>query len=367
MSLAAQPALGSRSELQTLSARRLQLVSAGAFPGLRALLWSGSTLYASRGYQLFRAKPAQPNMSWESVARFQPSRWCSLTSSQRLTSRLCRDGFHSLATLPSGDLVGAVPGAIVRKGSASSEFDVTHRIRRGTRPLHIAATPDGRVLWGEYFDNPHRDEVHIYSSVDRGQTWDVAYTFGRGAIRHVHNIVPDEFDGGLWILTGDDGDECQILRASTNFKNVEEVLCGDQQARAVALVPMREAVYFATDTPSETNYIYRLDRDSGRTERVAPISSSCIEGCRVADAIFFSSMAEPSTVNPQDSVHLYGSADGAPWQRLKRWRKDRWSMRFFQYGNAFLPTGQNDTDLLAVSTIAVEPGDLETTLWKVMV
>jgi hypothetical protein len=366
MSLAAQPAFGSRSELQTFSARTLQLAPAGAFPGLRALLWSGSTLYASRGYELFRAKPAQPKVSWESVARFQPSHWRSLTSSQRLTSRLCRDGFHSLAALPSGDLVGAVPGAIVHKGSASSEFAVTHRIRRGTRPLHITAAADGRVFWGEYFDNPHRDEVHIYSSIDRGQTWDVAYTFARGAIRHVHNIVLDEFDGGLWILTGDDGDECRILRASADFKRVEVVLSGDQQARAVALIPTPDAVYFATDTPLQANRIYRLDRGGGRTERVASISSSCIEGCRVGDSIFFTTMVEPSGVNPQNSVHLYGSADGTQWQRLKQWRKDRWSTRFFQYGNAFLPTGQNDTDLLAVSTIAVEPGDLETTLWEVI-
>ena len=38
------------------------------------------------------------------------------------------------------------------------------RIPRGTRPLHMTATPDGRVFFGEYFDNDERDEVHIYTS-----------------------------------------------------------------------------------------------------------------------------------------------------------------------------------------------------------
>ena len=366
MSLAAQPALALPSQLEGLAARQPQLVPAGTFPRLRALLWSGTALYASRGYELLRAWPTLENFQWEHVAPVSPSPWRTLSSSHRLTARLCRDGFHALAQLPSGDLVGAIPNAILHKPPGAPEFTVTHRIRRGTRPLHITATPDGHVFWGEYFDNLQRDEVHIFGSRDGGRTWHVVYTFPGGAIRHVHNIVFDEFDRGLWILTGDDGGECKILRASTDFKAVDVVLQGNQQVRAVGLVPMRDAVYFATDTPLEINRIYRLDRRSGNMEALASIPSSSIEGCRVGHAIFFSTMAEPSLMNRQDSVHLYGSSNGLEWHGLKHWRKDRWSMRFFQYGNAFLPTGQNDTGLLAISTIAVAPGDFETTLWKVI-
>jgi len=363
MSLAAQSAL---SELQNVVERIPHLVSAATFPRLRALLWSGSTLYASRGYELLRARPALPNFEWERVACIQPSRWRELTSSRRLTSRLCRDGFHALAQLPSGDFVGVIPGAIVHKAADADDFVITHRIRRGTRPLHITATPGGRIYWGEYFDNPRRDEVHIYGSSDHGCTWHIAHTFSRGAIRHVHNIVFDEFEAGFWILTGDEAGECRILRASTDFRNIDAVLSGNQQARTVALVPMRDAVYFATDTPSDANRIWRWHRRTGNLEAVASLPSSSIAGCRVGNTLFFSTMAEPSSHNSQDSVHLYGSSNGLEWHGLKDWRKDRWPMRFFQYGNAFLPTGQNDTDLLAISTIAVEPGDLATTLWKVI-
>jgi len=39
-------------------------------------------------------------------------------------------------------------------------------------------------------------------------------------------------------------------------------------------------------------------------------------------------------------------------------------MGLFQYGNAFLPDGHNTTGLLAVTTIAVERADLETSLWR---
>lgn len=365
MSLAAQPVVAPDVRMKRPREEGLGLARIASFSSLRALLWSEKTLYASRGYDLLRATPSQRNFDWAFVARFRPPWWRKLTSSRRLTTRLCRDGFHALARVFSGDLVAAVPGAIVHKAQGEMEFTVTHRIRRGIRPLHITATPDGRVYWGEYFNNPSRDEVHIYGSSDHGRTWGVAYTFPRRSIRHVHNVVHDEYRGGLWILTGDDTDECKILHASYDFKDVEVAVCGDQQARSVALVPLPDAVYFASDTPLETNHIYRLDR-SGRVNKVADIPSSCIQGCRVGNSIFFSTMAEPSEVNPADSVQLYGSRGGVEWYALKAWRKDRWPMRFFQYGNASLPTGPNETDLLAISTVAVEPGDLQTTIWQVI-
>jgi hypothetical protein len=40
-------------------------------------------------------------------------------------------------------------------------------------------------------------------------------------------------------------------------------------------------------------------------------------------------------------------------------------MGLFQYGNAFLPDGENSTLFLAVSTIAVEADDMCTSLYRV--
>ncbi len=231
------------------------------FPALRALAWSGNQLYSSRGYELLRARIEDArHVAWQPVAHFPPSLRRRLSVTNRLTARLFRDGFHALAILPSGAIIGAVPGSIVTLRPGETEFRQTHAITRGTRPLHITATPGGAVYWGEYFDNAARDEVHIYGSTDAGATWSVAYTFPKGAIRHVHNIVHDPWGNCLWILTGDYGDECRILRASCDFSRVEIVLQGNQQARAVAAVPTEDALYFSSDTPLESNYIYRLDR-----------------------------------------------------------------------------------------------------------
>jgi hypothetical protein len=339
------------------------LVRVARFPGLRALAWSGDRLYASRGYRLVSATIQEPSASlpWQTVATFQPTLRRRLTVMSRLCARLFRDGFHALAVLPSGSMVGAVAGAIVSLRPNENEFRVSHAITRGTRPLHITAVPEGPVFWGEYFDNASRDQVHVYGSHDRGTTWSVAHTFPRGAIRHVHNIVHDLWENCLWVLTGDYGDECRILRASCDFSHVETVLQGNQQARAVALVPMEDGLYFSSDTPLESNFVYRLDR-RGTLSQLAPLSSSSIYGCRVGDRVFFSTMVEPSAVNRDQHVRIFGGR-GSDWRPALAYPKDRWPMGLFQYGNAFLPDGNNTTSCLAATTIAVKSEDSVTSLY----
>jgi len=358
----------------------LKLRRVAAWRGIRVLAWDGDVLYACRGYQIVRLRITPQigeSAEWEGVAHFRPVWWRNLTSRTKLSYRLVRDGFHALTILgrPSGNpaMVGVVPGALVTRIPDSDEFHVTHRVRRGTRPLHVTAVPSGNIYWGEYFDNREHAEVHIYASTDHGRTWQKAYTFSAGSIRHVHNIVYDRWGDCLWILTGDEGAECKVLRASCDLRSVEEVLAGNQQAWAVAAIPTQTGLYLSTDTPFEKNHVYRLARridgaaidGAGNVEPVGDLASSSIYGCRVGEAMFFSTMIEPSAVNTGLEVHLAGSRDGTNWQVLARWKKDKLPMRYFQYGNAVLPDGENATRYLAATTIAVERDDLVTTLWEV--
>jgi hypothetical protein len=345
------------------SSVRLSVEVVATFPNFRALTWHGDLLYLSRGYDLYAARMLSSPFHPRKVATYSPGIRRSLTRRFRLTSRLFRDGFHALAVLPSGNLVGAVPGAIVTLRRGEHQFHVTHRITRGTRPLHIAATPDGRVLWGEYFDNAPRSEVHLYQSCDQGMTWEVAHTFRAGSIRHVHNIVYDRWDDCMWILTGDYGSECKIIRASRDLASLDEVVAGNQQARAVAAVVTAEGIYFASDTPLEKNFIYLLDR-RGKIRTLATIPSSSIYGCRNRNGMFFSTMVEPSKMNLTNQVTLTGSCNGTDWEQIAAWRKDRWLKGLFQYGNAFLPDGDNSTEFLAATTVAVQNADCVTTLWR---
>jgi hypothetical protein len=356
-------AQGRRGEGLTASTLSARLSHIATLKGVRALAWDRDQLYASRGYRVLRARITGDELTWEEVGAFSPSAWRSISSTFRLTSRLTREGFHSLVAA-RGSLVAAAAGNIVRIASGESQFTITHKVRRGTRPLHFAVTPSGTIYWGEYFRNTSRDEVHIYGSSDEGKSWHVAHTFEKGAVRHIHNIVYDRWQSCLWILTGDVGDECRIIRASTDLKTTETVLQGNQQARAVALVPSSDGIRFSSDTPFEQNFIYHLDR-TGRLTRLTPISNSSIYGCSVGSAVFFSAMVEPSRVNRDKNVRVFACFDGSEWSGVLAWQKDFWHKLLFQYGNAFLPDGPNLTDVLAVSTTAVRSADLTTTLWRV--
>jgi hypothetical protein len=331
------------------------------FPGLRVLGWHAGALYAARGYEIARWTEAAPR--WEPVGAFDPGGLLGCASRTRLGDRLVRGGCHALARIGDGGLVASFPKVIARKPAGEPRFRTVLAVPRGRRPLGIASTPDGWLFWGEYFPNAPRDAVRVFGSRG-GEHWQVVYTFPPGAIRHVHTITYDPYAGCLWVLTGDDGDECRILRVSPDWSSVETVLAGGQQARAVALVPREDAVYYASDTEREQNFIYRLDRRGG-VARLAPIAASSFYGCRAGGAVFFSTGVEPSRVNADRDAVLYGSADGARWDALVRWRHDGWHLRLFGYANIVLPSGENDGDILAASGAAVRREDRVTHLWRI--
>ena len=340
---------------------RIRLELLARCPGLRVLGWHAGVLYAARAYEVLRWMPG--TREWELAGEFDPGvfrRWMSRT---RLGDRFARGGCHGLARLRDGNLLASFPGLIALRRASTLRFCPVLPIPRGRRPLGMASTPDGWVYFGEYFPNPDRDAVHVFGSRD-GEHWQIVYTFPPRTIRHVHTITYDAYGKCLWVLTGDDGDECRILRASLDWSSVDVVLAGGQQARAVALVPLADGVYYASDTEKEPNFIYRLDRE-GRTARLAPIAASSFHGCRVGRTLFFSTGVEPSRVNLGRHAVLYGSADGTHWDTILKWRRDRWHLRLFGYANIVLASGENDGDVLAASGTAVRREDEVTHVWRV--
>ena len=78
-------------------------------------------------------------------------------------------------------------------------------------------------------------------------------------------------------------------------------------------------------------------------------------------------MVEPSHINHANKSHLYGNPDASNFQSLLHWQKDRWPMRFFQYGNILLPDGNNATNFLALTTVATKNADLQIDIYKLSI
>jgi hypothetical protein len=402
---------------------QLSLTPIATFPGFRVLAWHDGYLYAAKGYRLYRMeiggsgkgirqkkygrrdrvedKGDRPSVSsipssdspvpvpvsrlpspvsrlpspvsrlpspvsrlptWELVGFYRPDWLRGLASRNRLSSRLLRTGFHAVFFLPSGRIVAILAKAIAVLEPGEKEFKTVWRVKRGTRPMGMAVTPEGWLFWGEYFANPDREEVYVYGSTDEGISWEVVYTFPKGAIRHVHNVLYDPWEDCLWVLTGDEEAEPKIMKADKEWKEIEVVRQGDQQSRAVNMIFKGDEIYYATDTPHEQNRIYRMERATGRMEGVAEVTGPSMWSCKAGGCMFFSTASEPGE-KYYPAACLWGSRDGDTWQKLLEWPKDPLHPEYFQFGNIVLPRGEVSESFIATTGIAVKEMDGKLGLW----
>ena len=353
--------------MQLQRKNRLKFSGLVRFPGIRVLTWDKDYLYVSKGYTLFRinTKGVELNeLKLEEVASFNPDFVRKTASKNRILRRLFRTGFHSVRILPNSRIIGIVAKNIVILEFEGKEFMSTFKIKRGTRPLGMGLTPDGKIYWGEYFDNPQRNKVHIYGSEDGGYTWKIVYTFPQRTIRHIHNIFYDHYDNCFWVLTGDEEKEPRIVKASLDWKRVDVVLEGGQQERVATMILRENDIFYATDTPHEQNYIYRMNRKTGKTERVFSTPGPSMWCTEIDNIMFFSTASERGEAYCNVAC-VYGGFDGNKWQKLVEWSKDSLHPKYFQFGNAILPYGKNSSNLLAATGVAMKSEDEVTSIWRI--
>jgi hypothetical protein len=318
-------------------------------------------LLASQAYTLLSADMSDSAPQWRIVAPFRPAWWRNLTASARLSYRLFGDGFQALAALPTGHLIAAVPEGIISLAPSDTEFHVVHQLQSGRQPRSIVATADGQVFWSGHQQTAGRSQFCIYVSPDRGLTWEVAHAFPVG-LSNIRALVHDDWDNCLWFIADDETPNCRVFRASLDFQVIEVAISGSE-ARMATCLPTRDAIYFGSHNFAGGNHVFRLRRN-GSLIKVATIDGPSVSACRVGTSIFFSTMSNPNNSNGGHMVKIYRSPDGDNWEEFLGWKKDFWP-EIFQSGCAFLPPGNNSTDLLAVSTVAVSDLDLGTTLWRI--
>lgn len=314
-------------------------------------------LWVTRGYDVFYSDDLGASFSFR--ARFDARSPRNLLARWALADRLIRGGFLHLRPLQDGSLLGVVYGAIVRCETGSDMFVPV--FKRPRRTMKIEVTPEGEIFAGEYFYNRRRGPVYILRSNDGGRTWSNAYRFKAGEIRHIHSIIFDKRSSSLIVLTGDEDNECKILLTDDRFASIQILSEGTQRSRAVTALPTGDGYLIASDTPYEQNYIQFLSFD-GVLKIRCPIVGSCLGGCQVGEWSFFATAAEPSAVNFDPSVTLYGTCNGRDWYVLHRWHVDHWSWptdvqsALFQMGRVLFPAGQNPTHALFATPIAVKHG-----------
>jgi len=268
-------------------------------------------------------------------------------------SRLLRLGIHNVQRLPTGTILAVAGGRIYRSTDGGRSFEATHRFRLGRKPAYVGFTvlSTGQVCYGEYVPQVERTHpIAIYRSDDDGRTFAEVHRFEAGQVRHVHFIQQDPYEPGVWVGTGDLGEECRILRSIDGCETFETVGRGSQAWRAVSLMFRRDAVYWGTDAgrdaDREVNRIYRWDRKGGRLEPIQEVQGPVHGSTQLSDETMLISTGVEGGVNERDDrAHLWASRNGREWHEIGSWKKDIWPFRV-QYGVIHFAHGQQTGTVL---------------------
>jgi hypothetical protein len=334
------------------------------------------TVWATRGYQLYRRDPGGD--AFHLVERLPcPPTSAWLGRFRAVRQYVQRYDLADVVPLASGNLLVFSGGRIYRR-AVGGPFREVHRLRRwgqgvgrGVRSQAIAQTSDGRVYYGEYFHNPADEAVRLWVSEDDGQSWRVAYEFPPGAARHVHAVQEDPCTGRLWVCTGDANDKSSVAYFTAGGAKLTSIGSGSQRWRTCKLLFTREAVFWATDTnlPAERGVV-RWDRASGVTEMLCQTDGPSLSATRLAGGTwavgtdregligqqwFFASPADYHVTEPDNQPSLWLSHEG-PWRRLKLWP---WAPVGRWFGIPQIALGDGSPDLvLTCMHMSQHDGDL---------
>jgi hypothetical protein len=182
---------------------------------------------------------------------------------------------------------------IVRAEPQSLVYECVFRFPPGVRALNLCVTPDRKIFFGEYLLNLQRSApVRVYSSKDDGIHWEIAYTFPKKSICHIHRVVHDPYDDSILVCTGDRDREVAIYRTTDEFRTLQPLVGGGQEYRTTSLIPRPDYLIYGTDNPGGQNFIMALDRRTNRVERLQELPGPVLYGGCAGEQVAFATIIE---------------------------------------------------------------------------
>ena len=303
------------------------------FKNIKIVEVSDSHLIGVKGYTFY--KYSFEKAKWKFYAKVN-DRIIPALSRISYLRRFFRAEITYFYTLSDGTQLCIGKKAIFRKEKQGEAFAPCFKVVRGSRPLNICIDEDENLYFGEYFQNPYREDVFIYSSADKGLSWSKKYTFKAGEIRHIHAVQHDPFTNNIWVLTGDNDGECMIGYTGDKFKSFNVVFSGGQEYRACKLFFYNDFIVYATDSPLIENELRFFYRDTLKIKMIEKLQGSVIKGGQTGNLSFLSTTVENSKVNVCKDSHLWVSQNGIEWKDIYSDQKDALPY-VFQFGSIEFP------------------------------
>ena len=265
------------------------------------------------------------------------------------------------------------------------EIKSVYNIDKGKRPLFFCLVKEGNhktkagIYYGDYCGNQDKEPINILYVNPETFEKKVVYTFEKGLVNHIHNVVFDEGRDCIWVFSGDFDDAAAIWRTSDSFKTVECVLRGNQDYRADVVTIFEGDIWYATDTPFAPNHLMRLYEKQGKwaVEKVAPLKGPVIYGGRMGDKLVFSTDVESDGIykNRFEALtsrklgkgikdyyaYLYSfDLNNKELKEIYRCKKDILPFVVFQFGAIMFPGGYCDGRVIPAFHVGLNKYPLKT-------
>lgn len=240
------------------------------------------------------------------------------------------------------------PGAQVRP---VARFSSTRPMNRG-----ICESQSGCTYVADYTPNYARlERVRIHRTSDF-VTFETAWEFAPGQIRHVHALIRDPEDGRrIWVLTGDRDAESRILYTDDEFRSVQCFLNAGQMSRATDLMVRDGTVYWGMDSPSAPARLMMARKSRPQESRALcelP-GPAYYMGANEAGGAYLGTTVEPGPASRDRCAHLFGMRHDGVWEEVLKRRGDI----FPQHGILYLPSGTLPDNYVVFSQRALVPDE----------
>lgn len=242
---------------------------------------------------------------------------------------------------------------------------------QGIRNDGIVNINDSTIYFGEYFrNNEISDPVRIFSSSNFGKSWEVAYEFKPGEIRHIHAIQQDPYTGNMWVCTGDWDEQVMVAWSSDSFESINPIGQDSSMWRVCQLVFTEDEIYWGTDTYTELAGLYKVSKDSMKASKIAPLKGAVFFATRLAKGtIVMSTDREGIGIEEDDNTRIIIFSDKdslstlvmGTWQiKEPAWLSNFATLRFQrdQGGQSLAITCVNQKEFKSGQLIIISEDDL---------
>ncbi len=284
------------------------------------------------------------------IAKFPIGGIKSVAGRWRMANRLLRLEPRCAGLLTECSYVIGFSGDLWLVNTENQSLTKLSCLRRGYGVLSFCEK-EGNLYWGDYGANPDHEVINIYT-LDKSLNLRIVYSFPHDSIRHIHGIIKD--GDGFIVMAGDNEPQAGIYRANADWTEVKPWKNGEQKYRAVVGFPYKGGLLYATDSVETENHLWYIEAD-GTEHELKTINGSCIYGTETKEFFMFSTTVESHEgggvrkllsnelgggIKSKD-VHIIAvNKNDLSIHVVKKYRKDIWPMKLFQYGRAPFAGGQ---------------------------